>query len=126
MSSIGESMRRKEDPRMITGRGRYTEDINLPGMLHMVVVRSPEAHAAITSIDASAARERDGVVAVLTGEDMAGDFAGPCPWSGCRRVSRSRRRSTGRSSAARSSTWATPWPWWWPRAATWRWTRPRT
>jgi len=77
MSAIGEAMRRKEDPRMITGRGRYTEDISLPGMLHAVIVRSPEAHAAITSIDTSAARERDGVVAVLTGEDMAGDFAAP-------------------------------------------------
>jgi aerobic carbon-monoxide dehydrogenase large subunit len=79
MSAIGQSMRRKEDPRMITGRGRYTEDINLPGMLHAVVVRSPEAHATITSIDTSAANERDGVVAVLTGEDMASDFAGPLP-----------------------------------------------
>jgi aerobic carbon-monoxide dehydrogenase large subunit len=79
MSAIGEAMRRKEDPRMITGRARYTEDMNLPGMLHAVVVRSPEAHAAITSIDTSAARERDGVVAVLTGEDMAGDFAGGLP-----------------------------------------------
>jgi carbon-monoxide dehydrogenase large subunit len=77
MSAIGEAMRRKEDPRMITGRARYTEDINLPGMLHAVVVRSPEAHAAITSIDTSAAREREGVVAVLTGEDMAGDFVSP-------------------------------------------------
>ena len=64
---------------MITGRGNYTEDINLPGMLHLVVVRSPEAHATITSIDTSAAKERSGVVAVLTGEDMAGDFAGPLP-----------------------------------------------
>ena len=61
---------------MITGRARYTEDIHLPGMLHAVVVRSPEAHAAIRSIDTSAALERDGVVAVLTGEDMADDFAG--------------------------------------------------
>src|SRR4029450_5608761 len=48
-------------------------------MRHAVLVRSPEAHAAITSIDASAALERDGVVAVLTGEDMAGDFAGGLP-----------------------------------------------
>ena len=79
MSAIGQAMRRKEDPRMITGRGRYTEDINLPGTLHAVLVRSPEAHAAITSIDTSAALERDGVVAVLTGEDMASDFAGPLP-----------------------------------------------
>ena len=76
---VGTPMKRKEDPRMITGRGSYTEDINLPGMLHLVVVRSPEAHATITSIDVSAAKERTGVVAVLTGEDMAGDFAGPLP-----------------------------------------------
>ena len=77
--SVGTPLRRKEDPRMITGRGRYTEDINLPGALHAVIVRSPEAHAAITSIDTSAALERDGVVAVLTGDDMASDFAGPLP-----------------------------------------------
>ena len=77
MSAVGQSMKRKEDPRMITGRGRYTDDINLPGMLHAVLVRSPEAHAAITSIDTSAAKEHAGVVAVLTGEEMAADFAGP-------------------------------------------------
>ena len=64
MTSVGTSLKRKEDPRMITGRGHYTEDINLPGMLHAIVVRSPEAHAAITSIDTSAAKERAGVVAV--------------------------------------------------------------
>jgi aerobic carbon-monoxide dehydrogenase large subunit len=78
-TSVGTPMKRKEDPRMITGRGNYTEDINLPGMLHLVVVRSPEAHATITSIDTSAAKEASGVVVVLTGEDMAGDFAGPLP-----------------------------------------------
>jgi aerobic carbon-monoxide dehydrogenase large subunit len=72
---IGRAMKRKEDPRMITGRGRYTDDISLPGMLHAALVRSSEAHAAITSIDTSAAKEHAGVVAVLTGEDMAGDFA---------------------------------------------------
>ncbi len=76
MNAVGQSMKRKEDPRMITGRGRYTEDINLPGMLHAVLVRSPEAHASIVSIDTAAAKEHAGVVAVLTAEDMAGDFAG--------------------------------------------------
>jgi aerobic carbon-monoxide dehydrogenase large subunit len=76
---VGRSMKRKEDPRMITGRGRYTEDINLPGMLHVAIVRSPEAHARIVSIDTSAAAERPGVVAVLTGEDMAGDFESGLP-----------------------------------------------
>ena len=52
---VGQALRRKEDPRMITGQGRYVDDIVLPGMLHMAVVRSPEAHARILSIDASGA-----------------------------------------------------------------------
>ncbi len=73
--NVGTSMKRKEDPRMITGRGRYTEDIQLPGMLHAVIVRSTEAHAGIESIDTSAAKERPGVVAVFTGEELAADFA---------------------------------------------------
>jgi carbon-monoxide dehydrogenase large subunit len=77
MTYVGQALRRKEDPRMITGRGRYTDDIELPGMLYAAIVRSPEAHAAIVSIDTSAAKERAGVVAVLTAEDMAADFAGP-------------------------------------------------
>jgi aerobic carbon-monoxide dehydrogenase large subunit len=77
MTYVGQALKRKEDPRMITGRGRYTEDIHLPGLLHAAIVRSPEAHADIVSIDTSIAKERPGVVAVLTGEDMADDFAGP-------------------------------------------------
>ena len=76
---VGRSMRRKEDPRMITGRGRYIEDLVLPRMLSAVIVRSPEAHARIVSIDTSAAKERPGVVAVLTGEDLAADFPSPLP-----------------------------------------------
>ena len=79
MTYVGQALKRKEDPRMITGRGRYTEDISLPGMVYATVVRSPEAHATITSIDTAAAKERAGVVAVLTGEEMAADFAGPIP-----------------------------------------------
>ncbi len=80
---VGQALRRKEDPRMITGRGRYIDDISVPGTLWIAFVRSPEAHARITSIDTSAAMERDDVVAVFTGEDLAGDFAGPLPmvWS---------------------------------------------
>ena len=74
---VGRAMRRKEDPRMITGRGRYIEDISVPGMLYAAIVRSPEAHARITSIDTSAAAEHADVVAVFTGEDLAGDFAAP-------------------------------------------------
>jgi carbon-monoxide dehydrogenase large subunit len=70
-------MRRKEDPRMITGRGRYIDDIAVPGVLYAAFVRSPEAHARVTSIDTSAATQRDDVIAVFTGEDLAGDFAAP-------------------------------------------------
>jgi carbon-monoxide dehydrogenase large subunit len=74
---VGRSMRRKEDPRMITGRATFIEDIVVPGMLWATIVRSPEAHAAIVSIDKSGAERRHDVVAVLTGEDLAGDLAGP-------------------------------------------------
>ncbi len=75
---VGQAIRRKEDPRLITGRGRYLDDISLPGMLWAALVRSPEAHARIVSIDSSAAAERPGVHAVFTGEDMA-DLAAPLP-----------------------------------------------
>jgi aerobic carbon-monoxide dehydrogenase large subunit len=74
---VGRAMRRKEDPRMITGRGRYIDDIALPGMLWLTIVRSPEAHASITSIDTSAARERPGIFGVFTGEDLVDHLAAP-------------------------------------------------
>ncbi|MGI9100025.1 MAG: xanthine dehydrogenase family protein molybdopterin-binding subunit [Solirubrobacteraceae bacterium] len=75
---VGQSLRRKEDPRLITGRATYVDDLALPGMLHAAIVRSPEAHARIVSIDGSAALERRGVRAVFTGEDM-GDLLAPLP-----------------------------------------------
>jgi aerobic carbon-monoxide dehydrogenase large subunit len=75
---VGRSMRRKEDPRLITGQARYVDDISLPGTLWAAIVRSPEAHAKIISIDTSGALERDGVHAVFTGNDLA-DLAGPLP-----------------------------------------------
>jgi carbon-monoxide dehydrogenase large subunit len=75
---VGRSLRRKEDPRLITGRARYVDDISLPGTLWAAFVRSPEAHAKIASIDVSAARARPGVHAVYTGEDLA-DLTGPLP-----------------------------------------------
>jgi carbon-monoxide dehydrogenase large subunit len=67
---VGRAMRRKEDPRLITGQGRYTDDIAVAGQLWAAFVRSPEAHARIVSIDASAVRERPGIHAVFTGADM--------------------------------------------------------
>ncbi len=75
---VGRSLRRKEDPRLITGRARYVDDISLPTTLWCAFVRSPEAHAKIVSIDASGAKEHPGVHAVFTGEDLT-DLAGPLP-----------------------------------------------
>jgi aerobic carbon-monoxide dehydrogenase large subunit len=71
MRFVGAKVERVEDGRILTGRGRYIDDIQLPRMLHAAFVRSPFAHARITSIDATAARTAPGVVAVYTGAEMA-------------------------------------------------------
>src|SRR5438105_14135340 len=68
---IGESIKRKEDDRFIQGKGNYVDDIVLPGMLHMSILRSPFAHARIKSIKADAAQAVHGVVAVVTGDLLA-------------------------------------------------------
>src|SRR6266478_5477178 len=68
---MGHSMKRKEDPRFIRGKGNYVDDIQLPGMLHMDIVRSPYAHAKIRSINAERALKIPGVLAVITGETLA-------------------------------------------------------
>lgn len=75
---IGQNMKRVEDPRLLTGDGRYIDDIDLPNMLHAAVLRSPMAHARILSIDTAAAKAVPGVVKVLTGEDIA-KHTGPLP-----------------------------------------------
>ncbi|WP_151523343.1 xanthine dehydrogenase family protein molybdopterin-binding subunit [Serinicoccus kebangsaanensis] len=78
---VGRDRRRKEDQRLITGRTRWTDNMQLQGMLHLAMVRSPVAHARITGIDTTAARESTGVIAVLTGQDVK-DLQGslPCAW----------------------------------------------
>ena len=76
---IGEPVRRKEDFRLLTGRGRYHDDFSLPGEAHAVLLRSPYAHARIRAIDSAAARAMPGVLAVLTGADYAADGLGPIP-----------------------------------------------
>jgi carbon-monoxide dehydrogenase large subunit len=75
---VGQAIRRKEDPRLITGRAKYIDDIVVHGLLHMAVVRSPEAHARIVSIDGSEALGMPGIKAVYTGEDMS-DLLAPLP-----------------------------------------------
>ena len=77
VAEIGRDRRRKEDARLITGRTRWTDNMTLPGMLHLAMVRSPFAHATITGIDTTAAAESPNVVAVLTGKDF-GEELGVC------------------------------------------------
>ena len=67
---LGARVKRVEDPKLITGKGRYLDDIKLPGMVHLAILRSPYAHANIRSIDTSAARTAPGVVAVFIGSDI--------------------------------------------------------
>src|SRR3546814_14429070 len=74
---IGQAVRRSEDPRFLTGRGRYTDDLSLPRQAHGYLLRSPFAHAAIRSIDVEAARGMPGVLGIVTGADPAAD--GLCP-----------------------------------------------
>src|SRR5207248_7371102 len=78
-TGIGQPVRRREDLRLLTGHGRYSDDLNLPGQTYAVMVRSPHAHALIRSIDTDAARGAPGVLAVLTGEDVMADGLQPLP-----------------------------------------------
>ncbi|WP_442543862.1 xanthine dehydrogenase family protein molybdopterin-binding subunit [Arthrobacter sp. KN11-1C] len=73
IAEVGRPRLRKEDAHLITGRSRYTDNMTLPGMLHLAMVRSPFAHAKISSIDTSAAKSSPGVVTVLTGADVAAE-----------------------------------------------------
>ena len=77
---IGESVKRREDKRFITGKGRYTDDIVLPGMLHAHFVRSPYAHARVVSVDLAEAKAMPGVIAIYTGDDVAAINGVPCGW----------------------------------------------
>ena len=78
-SVIGQRLLRKEDPALLTGEARFTDDLQLPGALHLIVARSPYAHARITRIDTSAAAAAPGVVAVYTGADLTDLWAAPMP-----------------------------------------------
>jgi len=78
---FGSAIRRREDPRLITGTATYTDDLTLPGTLHAVILRSPHAHARITSVDTAKARKADGVVAVYTAADTDAVLKPmPCAW----------------------------------------------
>jgi carbon-monoxide dehydrogenase large subunit len=96
--AVGQSVRRVEDPRLVQGLGRYSDDVTLSREAYAVVVRSPHAHARIRGIDTRAALAAPGVLAVLTGDDLAADGLGNLPGDG------SRKRADG------SAAYATPRP----------------
>ena len=77
--AIGKPLRRKEDLRLLTGRGRFSDDFNLPGQSYAAMVRSPHPHARIVRIDAARARALPGVLGVFTGADCAADGLAPIP-----------------------------------------------
>ncbi|MDT4907512.1 MAG: aerobic carbon-monoxide dehydrogenase large subunit, partial [Pseudonocardiales bacterium] len=70
-AEIGQSRPRKEDQHLLTGRTTWVDNMSLPGMVHLAILRSPMAHATITSIDTAEAKSRPGVIAVFTGQDFA-------------------------------------------------------
>ncbi|HEY9523333.1 MAG TPA: hypothetical protein VIR33_08835, partial [Thermopolyspora sp.] len=76
---VGKAVRRREDPRFLTGRGAFLDDRNLPGQLYAHFVRSSEAHARLLGVDVSVALAVPGVVRVLTAADLAGSVR-PIPW----------------------------------------------
>src|ERR1051326_2999860 len=75
---VGKRIRRREDPRLITGTAVYVDDIKMPGMHHACIVRSPHAAARINRINTDSARTRPGVVAIFTGPDVRNLGAVPC------------------------------------------------
>src|SRR4029450_11168690 len=77
---VGEPVRRVEDPSMITGAAKYLDDLKLPGMAYVAILRSPYAHARITSIDTSAAAPPPGSIALFTGKDFEHLPPLPCAW----------------------------------------------
>src|SRR3989440_236555 len=80
---VGASIKRREDPRLVTGTGSYVDDIPQTALVHMHVVRSSEAHARILGIETARAKEADGVLAILTGKDLKPEFGAPLPVTVC-------------------------------------------
>lgn len=77
---VGQPLKRREDPRLISGLGRFLDDVKLPGMAHAAILRSPVGHARIVSIDTSRAKAMPGVIGVFTGEDLKDINPLPCAW----------------------------------------------
>ena len=80
---VGASVKRREDPRLVTGTGSYVDDISQTALVHMHVIRSNEAHARILGIETARAKEADGVIAIFTGKDLKPEFGAPLPVTVC-------------------------------------------
>src|SRR5260370_1135699 len=127
--AVGQSVRRIEDARLLRGLGRYSEDVDLPRQAYAVLVRSPHAHARIVGIDARAALKSPGVLAVLTGADLAADGVGNLPTDRTRKRrdgapasasstgARSATRGTGAPGGRRAGARCSPPRWAWSRTA---------
>src|SRR5205085_8466990 len=76
---FGASIKRREDPRLVTGKGTFVDDVKIPGTTHAAFVRSPHAHARINSIDVAAAKKLKAVLAVYTGKDLVAGGVKPIP-----------------------------------------------
>ena len=96
VSVVGSRLKRKEDHRLVTGRGRYLDDIRLPGVLHAALVRSPHAHARIDRIDGTAALA------------IPGEAPGTTPWLLLRRLARAGLRGVRPGPASASFPWRMP------------------
>ena len=82
VAEVGQARPRREDAHLLTGRTQWTDNITLPGMLHLAILRSPVAHATITKVDVSGARERPGVVAAFSGGELASEWGSlPMAWT---------------------------------------------
>src|SRR3977135_1283929 len=80
---VGASIKRREDPRLVTGTGSYVDDMSQTALVHMHVIRSCEAPARSLGIETARAREADGVIAILTGKDLKPEFGAPLPVTVC-------------------------------------------
>jgi len=133
-SGIGQPVRRKEDFRLLTGRGSFADDVRLPELAHAVIVRSPHAHAHIASVDKAVALTSPGVLAVLIGQDYVADGLAPIPHGAGLMGPRMFRHGFEASARSRPSITrcrtigpalsANPSPWSWPRPSIKPGTRP--
>ena len=128
---MGSSVPRKEDSALLTGRANWTDNIKLPGMLNMAVLRSPYAHAKIMHVDVSGALSQPGVVAAFTGEDLTEEWAVgiPCGWPVTEDIKTPDHWPLARGEVNHASSWrstatgprtlwnisrltTSPWRWW--------------